>query len=527
MSDREVKKSRQEKSRTQTQSIVLLGSVFVIANCGLVYELLAGTISSYLVGAAILQFSLVVGVFMAAMGIGAFLSQWVKEDLLDVFVRVEVAVGFLGGFSAFALFFAFVHLAYYTAVLYAVCGLIGIFIGMEIPLVIRLLKDELALEFNVSAVLGLDYLGALIASLVFPLVLLPYLGQLATAFFTGLLNVVVAIVCCIILRDHLKKPRTTIATAVLAALLLAGGLAGSHRFVHWFESSLYQNQIIYATDTKYQRMVLTRWRDDLRLYLNGNLQFSSIDEYRYHDSLVHSVMGMPGKRERVLVLGGGDGMAVREVLKYADVKQVDLVDLDPEMTRLFSEQPMLRALNEDALHADRVSIYNMDAQIFLEEHAADAPYDRIIIDFPDPNDTRLGKLYSRSFYRLLSRHLSGSGYAITQATAPYLARRSFWCIYHTIRSVEHPAHLGETLDARAMRTYVPSFGEWGFVLFSPRTIDLSQWRLTEKTRYLTQENFESHFLFSEDTKEIPTEINRLDDQVLVRYYQEDWKSYFR
>jgi spermidine synthase len=514
------------ETTVRTQTVVLLGSVFIIANCGLIYELLAGTISAYLVGAAVIQFSLVVGVFMAAMGVGAFLSQLVRRDLLDVFVRVEVAVGFFGGFSAFILYLAFAYMAYYTVVLYALCALVGVFIGMEIPLVIRLLKDELSLEVNVSAVLSLDYVGALIASLLFPLALLPYLGQLSTGFFTGLLNVAVALLCSWLLRDHLARPVSTIATAAVAAALLFGGLAVSGKFVTWFESSLYEDRVIYSTTSKYQRIVLTKWREDVRLYLDGNLQFSTIDEYRYHETLVHTVMGMPGKRSRVLVLGGGDGMALREILKYEDVEQIDLVDLDGKLTDLFSTHPALRQLNDDALNSPRVTVHNLDGQKFLEKRGDALPYDRVIIDFPDPNNTDVGKLYTVGFYRLLAHNLAGSGYAITQATSPYLARKSFWCIENTIDNTETRAADGTTFHTAPLHTYVPTFGEWGFVLMSQRPIHLDEWSLDVGTRYLSEENFASAFVFPGDMARVPTRVNHLDSQVLLRYYERDWSKYF-
>jgi len=503
---------------------VLLGAVFLVANCGLVYELLAGTISSYLVGSAVFQFSIVVGVFMAAMGLGAYLSRFIETDLFDAFVTVELVTGVVGGFSALVLYLAFLYLDHYTLALYGVCVLIGTFVGMEIPLVLRLLEDRLDLKVNVSAVLGLDYVGALTASIAFPLLFLPWFGQLATAFFFGLLNVTVALVCCWAFRHELVRPRRTATAAAVAAVLLLAGLSGSTRLVSFFETQLYRDTILLSRNSSYQRVVMTQWRDDLRLYLDGNLQFSTRDEHRYHETLVHTVMGFPGRREQVLVLGGGDGMAAREVLKYDDVERIDLVELDPMITEMFTERAPLRELNDGALTDPRVHVHNGDAMEYLESLPTDRVYDRVIIDFPDPNNPSLGKLYTAEFYRLLVRHLAGDGYVITQATAAFQTPRSFRCIQETLADTEHPRRRGETISTAPLHAFVPSLGDWGFVLASPGPIRRSQWERRVETEYLTAEQFQSHFVFPEDMRPAPVDINHLDNQVLVQYYEQDWRK---
>ncbi len=516
----------EDRKKIPFKRAVLLGAIFLISICGLVYELLAGTISAYLVGSAVLQFSLVVGAFLAAMGVGAFLSRFAQSDLLDVFIYVETGVGVIGGFSALILNFAFAHLPYYTPALYMVSMLTGVLIGMEIPIVIRLLKDHLSLDVNVASVLGLDYLGALVASVLFPLLVLPYLGQMAAAFFFGLLNVGVALICSLIFRNHLTKFPRHLRQTLLAVALLLTGLVFSEQLVSYTEGTLYSDTVILAKTTKHQRVVVTNWRDDTRLFLDGNLQFSTTDEHRYHEPLVHSAMGYAGPRKRVLILGGGDGMAAREVLKHDQVERVDVVDLDRQLTRLFSNHPVLKKLNSGSLNDGRVHIINQDAMKFLESLDTNSPpYHRIIADLPDPRNYNVAKLYSAEFYRLLFRHLSGDGIFVTQATSPYFGTKSFWCIHNTLQSVQNPLQRNQTVHVNPFHAYIPSFGDWGFILASPVPIKRSDWSLRVNTRYLSPEKYDALFTFPKDVDKIDTDINHLNEPVLVKYYEQDWSTY--
>ena len=197
--------------------------------------------------------------------------------------------------------------------------------------------------------LAFDYLGALLAAILFPIILLPYLGLMKTAFVTGLLNLAVVGVNLHLFRHQLPQlPILTAATVSISALLL-GGFIWANQLTTLFEQRLYRAQIIYTAQSPYQRIILTRWQDDLRLFLDGNLQFSSRDEYRYHEALVHPAMSLSRSRESVLVLGGGDGLAAREVFKYEDVARLVMVDLDPAMTDLGQDHPALVEINQGAM----------------------------------------------------------------------------------------------------------------------------------------------------------------------------------
>ena len=502
-----------------TKKILIL-SVFVVASCGLAYELIAGALSSYLLGDSVLQFSTIIGCYLFAMGVGAHFSKYVRdEDVLSRFIDIELAVGLIGGVSAAMLFMTFTWMgAPFRTVLYVTVFLIGAMVGMEVPLVMRALNERRT-EFAeiVSRVLTFDYLGALAVSLLFPLVLAPHLGLVRTGFLFGMLNVGVAMWTLYVFRHELEhlRGKAIRASAVLFTLVLGFGL--SDRMVEWGEHGLFGDDVVYSTTTPYQRLVITRFKDDLRLYINGNLQFSSRDEYRYHEALVHPAMQSLPWAKRVLVLGGGDGLALREVLRYPQVEEVTLVDLDPAMTQAFATRPELVKLNAGALKDKRVKIINADAGIWLQKEAG--MYDVAIVDFPDPSSFALGKLYSVPFYGMLRKHVAANGLIAVQSTSPFFAPNAYWTIEATLREVglkTWPYHL-----------YVPSFGEWGFIMASPqgRFEPPTSYRLP--MRYLTGETTRAMFDFPPDMPRRQMVPNRLDTQSLVREFEQDWNQVIR
>ncbi len=502
-----------------TKKILIL-SVFVVASCGLAYELIAGALSSYLLGDSVLQFSTIIGCYLFAMGVGAHSSKYVRdEDVLSRFIDIELAVGLIGGVSAAVLFMTFTWMgAPFRTVLYVTVFLIGAMVGMEVPLVMRALNERRT-EFAeiVSRVLTFDYLGALAVSLLFPLVLAPHLGLVRTGFLFGMLNVGVAMWTLYVFRAELDHLRGKAIRACVVLFTLVLGFGFSDRMVEWGEHGLFGDDVVYSTTTPYQRLVITRFKDDLRLYINGNLQFSSRDEYRYHEALVHPAMQSLPWAKRVLVLGGGDGLALREVLRYPQVEEVTLVDLDPAMTQAFMSRPELVKLNHGALSDKRVKIVNADAGIWLQKGAG--MYDVAIVDFPDPSSFALGKLYSVPFYGMLRKHVAANGLIAVQSTSPFFAPNAYWTIDATLREVglkTWPYHL-----------YVPSFGEWGFIMASPqgRFVPPTGYRLP--MRYLTGETTRAMFDWPPDMPRRPMPPNRLDTQSLVREFEEDWQQVIR
>ncbi len=494
----------------------LLVTVFLIASCGLAYELIAGALASYLLGDSVTQFSTVIGTYLFAMGIGSWLSKYIENRLALRFVQVELLVGVLGGVSAAALFLLYAWIeGPFRLALYLLVLLIGILVGLEIPLVMRILRQHVGFRDLVSQVLTFDYLGALAVSLMFPLLLAPHLGLIRSAFMFGLLNVAVSAWTVHLFRTGLPV-RALYMQCGLAALLLGAGFVGAERLTTLAEESMYADRIVYTESTPYQRIVVTRWRDDLRLFLNGNLQFSSRDEYRYHEALVHPALAALPHPARVLVLGGGDGLALREILKYPSVQEITLVDLDPAMTQLFAHHPMLTQLNGNAFDSPRVHVVNADALVWLEQDAG--RYDFIVADFPDPSNYSVGKLYTEAFYRLLDRHLKSDGLAVIQSTSPMYARRSFWTIVATIESAG--------LQATPYHAMVPSFGEWGYIIAAHRPYQPPA-NYPMPLRFLSAASTPALFSFPPDMARLPVEVNRLNNQGLVRVFEEEWHEVIR
>ncbi len=512
-----------EKSLSPSAGPVLVACVFVIAVCGLVYELIAGALSSYLLGDSVTQFSIVIGLFLTAMGAGSFLSRFVRRDLLGTLIAVETGVGLVGGSVALVGFAVFALTDYYVPAMLGLVGGVGVLVGLEIPLVVRILKDTGSLRITLANVLTADYVGALAASVLFPFLLLPFLGIARAGLVMGLANVAVGGLLLWRLRAGVRRPRALLALVVSALGLLIAGLVAAGDLVSTLENRLYQDEIIYAEDTPHQRLVLTRWRDDVRLYLDGHLQFSSVDEYRYHEALVHPAMSLADRRDAVLILGGGDGLACREVCKYAEVDRVDLVDIDPAVTRLFRTNPLLTSLNAGALSDPRLRIHNEDAMRFLEETTD--RWDVVLMDLPDPSRPALGKLYSRAFFNLVGRHVASGGTLGCQCTSPFRSRKAFWCIVRTIESARCGPEPGRTFQVLPYHTVVPTFGTWGFAVASAAAPEVEAIRLSVPTRYLTEDLLPGLFAFPADMAREEVPVSRLDDPVVWRLYEWDYHRY--
>ena len=433
------------------------------------------------------------------------------EGLVARFIQVELIVGVIGGSSAAMLFIVFAYIESFRLILYAQVIAVGILVGLEIPLLLRILKDKLEFKDLVSQVLTFDYLGALAVSLLFPLILAPRLGLVRTCFLFGILNVLVAAWATSVFRDQIPRLSSLRVQSAAALIFLLAGFAYGERLTTFAEESLYTDEVVFATTTPYQRIVITRWKDDVRLFLNSHLQFSSRDEYRYHETLVHPGMQWLKSPRRVLILGGGDGLALREVLKYDSVESVTMVDLDPEMTRLFSSNELLRQLNGGSLRSPKLKVINADAFVWLGEGTD--TFDFAVVDFPDPTNYALGKLYTKTFYNLLAHRLSEHGAAAIQSTSPLYARKSYWCIVSTVGSAG--------LRATPYHAYVPSFGEWGFVLATKQPYSVPAVAMKD-LKFVSTVLLPGLFQFPADMSRVDTEVNHLNNQVLVRYYESEW-----
>ena len=493
---------------------LLFLTVLVIATCGLIYELIVGTLASYLLGDSITQFSTVIGVYLFALGIGAWLSGFIDKGVPTRFVEIELAVALTGGISAPFLFATFSSGASFRVALYGMVTVIGTLVGLEIPLLLRIMKDQLEFKDLVSRVLTFDYLGALFASLLFPIVLVPKLGLVRTSLAFGLLNALVGLWSTWLLEPVLPSATRLRVKAVIVSALLLVGLASGGRLTELLEEQLYTDEVVHALSTPYQRIVLTRGHRGFSLFLNGNLQFAAVDEYRYHEALVVPAMRAAKDLKRVLILGGGDGLAAREVLRFPEVESVTLVDLDPAMTSLAVSYGELAALNGHALEDPKLHVINDDALQYLDRSTE--TFDIAIIDFPDPNNFSLGKLYTTKFYSMVKRRLSEGGVAVVQSTSPLFARKSFWCIDETVRAAG--------FATRPYHALVPSFGEWGFVLASTSSMEPKR-PLPTGLRFLSEASLPSLFSFPPDMEQVPSEVNKLNNQVLVHMYEEEWRRW--
>src|SRR6267142_2532514 len=431
--------------------ILVFISVLLVAACGLIYELVAGTLASYLVGDSVFQFSTIIGTYLFAMGIGSALSRYINRGLANRFVWIELLLGVIGGFSS--------------------------------------------------------------ALLLFPILLVPRLGLVRSAMLFGLINAGVALWSTFLFANQLSATRDLRVASLAVLCALGAGLAEAKQITATAEDNIYADEIIFARDTHYQHLVLTRFKDDLRLFLNSHLQFSSRDEYRYHEALVHPGLAAVPAPRRVLILGGGDGLAVREILKYPQVESISLVALDPEMTRIFSSNPMLSKLNNKSLLSPHVHVTNADAFPWVDSNTDNIDF--IVIDFPDPSNYPLGKLYTTAFYRAVARRLSAQGFMVVQSTSPMFARDSFWCIAQTLKQAG--------LQTYPYHVYVPSFGEWGFVLAGTREY-IPPKSLPAGLRFVSVEDLPSLFQFPSDMAPLPMPANQLNSQVLVRTYENDWKD---
>lgn len=501
---------------------VLLGTVLLVAVCGFVYELVIVAMGTYLLGNSIEQVSLVLAAFVSSMGAGSLLSRPLMRWPVVSFALVECAVAVIGGLSAIGLYASFAYLDIYQPVMLLFAASIGLLVGCEIPLLVVLLQRVRKQETgtSVAELLAADYLGAVVAGVSFPLLLLPFLGQIDTALAVGALNLMAGVVVLWLLgRDVSRRARRWLMGAFAAVLALLGCTAAlASRFEVNARQALYEDPIVHSERTKYQEIVLTRSLagSDVRLFLNGDLQFSSKDEYRYHEALVHPAMA--GARSRVLVLGGGDGLALREVLKYPDVSEATQVELDPRMLKLGREDDRLLALNDGSLTDPRVRLVTRDAFDWLRTAPARA-FDVVIADFPDPDDAALAKLYSVELYGLVRRVLAPGGRTVIQSGSPYFAQKAYWSVAASLEEAGLPV--------TSYHVDVPSFGDWGYHLAGrarpPLRLDAPP---GPPLRFLDAATLRGAGAFPPDRRKPPGDLrSTLDQPRIVAFAREGYRDY--
>ncbi len=501
------------------KKLFLIVTTLLVGMCSIIYELLISTTASYFLGNSIQQFSLIIGFYLAFMGVGSFLSKWIQKDLIYNFVLVEMLLGIVGAFSVPLTYFYFLHADFWGFNYFTlfIIGIIGTLTGLEVPLISRILESDLVLKDNISTILGYDYIGALVATLLFPFFLIPVVGIYKSSLFFGLLNILVGLVSYIYFKNEIEHPskKRNILFVFFAGIIgiILFALFSSAAFLQQWNKGIFKYPVVFHKQSAYQDITLTNNDKEFRLYLNGAIQFSSMDEYRYHEALVHIPMMQKDKIEKVLLLGGGEGLAAREILKY-DIQQLDLVDIDPSITKISKEMALIRALNEDALSNPKVKIHHQDAFRYLMQ--SEEQYDIIICDLPDPGNESLARLYSNAFYHLVWAKLNPNGIFVSQATSPDLTPNAFWCINQTIKeagfSITYPYSV-----------YVPSFGNWGFIMASKLPIEIG-FREDIPTQFLERESLEHLFYFPKDKRVKNALPNNLDQPILLEYYLEHWRN---
>ena len=498
----------------QSKAVVLLGSILIVALCGIVYELIIGTVSSYLLGNSVYQFSLTIGFFMFAMGVGSYVSRFIEGNLVQAFVWVELVLAFVGGMCSISLFMLFPYAPWFYQVgMFSFISTIGFLVGLEIPILTRILSERSTTRQSISDVLSLDYIGALVGSVAFPMLLLPSLGLITASFAIGLTNAAVALLNVLWLRAYLDNFQRMLGYAIATIILLFVLTLMAGRITGFAQDHLYFDRIVWRDQSPYQSLVVTNtWKgDNMRLFIDGHLQFSEVDEYRYHEPLVHPVLSWGRAPESVLILGGGDGLAIREVLRHPTVQRIDLVDLDPEMTRLGTEFAPLVRLNDAAMQSDLLRVYNQDAFVYVKD--TDQIYDRVIIDFPDPHNEALAKLYSVEFYAMVSAIMADDGVLVTQSSSPFFAPHSYWTVALTLDEM--------FADVISYNTPVPSFGIWGFHMAMKSPGGLLR-PLPEGLRSLTFDSFRAAQDFTRDLQpKRPLEVNSIFNPTIYEQYNKD------
>lgn len=468
--------------RPRTGRLLVLATVFVCAACGLVYELELLALGSYLIGDSVTQASIVLSVMVFAMGVGSLLAKRLRRRPAFGFGAIEAALALIGGLSAMALYASFAWLGESRPALVAFSFTIGVLIGAEIPLLMVLIQRIRRQDAGgaVADLFAADYVGALVGGLAFPFLLLPLLGQLTGALLTGTVNTLAGggLVLWLFRHDLSRRSRWLLICAnVTVVAVLASATVLADDFERVARRAVYGGEVRVAVQTGVQELVLTGPGTgsprSLDLYLDGRLRVSGYDEYRYHEALVHPAM--TGPHTRVLVLGGGDGLAAREVLRYPDVASVTVVELDPGVVRLARTDPMLSRLNARAYADPRLGVVTQDAFRWLRGRGGRERFDVIVSDLPDPGITPSTKLYSQEFYGLAARALRPGGRIAVHA-GPLAGRpRTYWTVESTLRAAglrTAPYSAGGRLTGFAAgpdRTLGGGAGppqDWGFVLAS-------------------------------------------------------------
>jgi spermidine synthase len=552
-------------TRARANDLLVMLFTGVVAGCGLIYEYLLAHTAGRVLGAVETVIFSMIGVMIVSMGVGAFLARTVRCPFTG-FVWLEGALAALGGGSVLILggvtaaatllpqilaqtyglppdlvpqggaVKALAAIAAYAP--YFVGAVLGIVVGMEIPLLARIRQEFHAetLTHNAGTIYGADYIGAGIGAALWVAFMLA-MEPARAGMLTAAVNLAIGFLFLILYRSRVRRWRLLFALhGLVAAALVMVALYGTG-WARTMESLLYTDRVVYSVSTTYQRLAVTRRLADplappiYNFFLNGRLQFSSDDERIYHAMLTYPALAAAGRRDKVLVIGGGDGLALRDILRW-NPKEVVLLDLDAELVELFSKPKMvggrminrpLLELNRFAFADERVSTRFGDAFLSVDALLRDRRrFDVIIVDLPDPGHPDLSRLYSARFYAKLRQLLAGDGALAIQSTSPYYAREAFLSIGKTV------AAAGFT-SVEQYHQNVPSFGEWGWTIATlngpPASVRIDRLaRLPVDDGWTTRAVLKGAFAFPKGFFDglAEIEVNRESNAAVYLYYQRGW-----
>lgn len=556
-----------QKNAHLLDDILLILTMAILAGCGLIYEYLLSHYAGRVLGVMESTIYTMIGLMIVSMGLGAFAARKVR-CAFNGFVWLELIIALLGSSAILiiggliaitqifpqliadmfslppdmkpqgGLFKQLSWLAFNSPYFFGV--ILGFFIGMEIPLIARIREHihQQHLANNLGTIYGADYVGAGIGAAIWVIFLLSIDISKAAAI-TASLNLVAGSFFILRYWQQLTWRKTFVGLHCGLALLIVLIFSYGNQWLNQMNSLLYLDKVVHTDKTRYQQLTFTErhmgleQNNIINFYLNGRLQFSSIDEHIYHDYLVAPVMAGSARHDKILIIGGGDGLALRDVLRY-NPKEVTLIDLDSELIDIFKQpkglvNPRLSRqilqLNKQSLQDERVTIVPADAFIAINKLLQNRQvFDAIIVDLPDPSHPDLNKLYSVNFYARLKLLLSGDGLIAIQSTSPYHAKDSFISIGKTLAAAKF-AHVEQYHDN------VPSFGEWGWTIASksgasPLTRLNKLVELPVAHQWLNLAILKAAFIFPNDFYQNKDDIgiNILGSNTIYQLHQKAWKN---
>ena len=538
----------------------------VIGICSLSYEYTFSKLSSDLLGSSHAQWALIIGIMLLAMGLGAdYQKRMGDKNLFPNFFFLEILLSFLGGWGPLCLYFIFAeNREYYLLGQFFFTFSTGFIIGLEVPILLRLNKKHTGpLKMNLAQIFRADYIGGFLGSLLWIFILIQYWSStLQVGFSLALINLLGLALALIIFNNYYVRKKLLWFILIATTFVHSMGLFYFPRINLYLEQKLFRDLVIHSETSPFQQIVVTKSKaDHYSLYLNGHLQFNTQDEFVYHEFLVHPAAQLVKKKENVLILGGGDGLAAREVLRYSEVKNVVLVDIDSAITDLFKNHPVLREINDNSFGGSKTvhltnqglslengkepfiipeqrqvlnddgsgevffQILNLDAYVVAQKMVGN--YDLIILDFPDPHAPILGKLYSLSFYSFLRKKLNPGGILVQQSSSPFFAKKAFLLIGRTLEKAG--------FKAIPYRANVPSFGLWGWYIayskndpyFEDFQVKLDRLSLNDvEVNHLTGALIRNAFAFPKNyfANQVD-DYNSIINNLIHRYYLDGVKNF--